>query len=132
MNNFLTNYCNYETKQYIIFLIIIAGCVFPSHTTFADEIDGIEYRYDYDCYHVSGCSDDLEIANILSEVYGYPVTGIDSRAFLGCTSLTSVTLPNSLTGIGTEIFQGCTSLTGFFSFSNHLQPHNNHFHMLSI
>ena len=32
-------------------------------------------------------------------------------AFLGCTGLTSVTIPNSVTGIGSYAFLGCTGLT---------------------
>jgi len=40
---------------------------------------------------------------------GTGVTSID--AFEGCTSLTSVTIPNNVTFIGGEAFTGCTSLT---------------------
>ena len=39
------------------------------------------------------------------------VTSIGSSAFSGCTSLTSVTIGNGVTSIGGSAFQGCTSLT---------------------
>ena len=39
------------------------------------------------------------------------VTFIDCGAFAYCTSLTSVTIPNSVTDIGGDAFFGCTSLT---------------------
>jgi len=50
-------------------------------------------------------------AAIPDTIAGLPVTRIRFDAFRGCTSLTSVTIPDRVTSIGSYAFYGCTSLT---------------------
>ena len=48
---------------------------------------------------------------IPGELHGLPVTSIGDEAFYGYTSLTNITIPNTITSIGNLAFYLCTSLT---------------------
>jgi hypothetical protein len=50
--------------------------------------------------HSIGCT------NIIQFIFGGPVTSIGLRAFQGCTSLTSISLPVSLVTLGDRAFLG--------------------------
>ena len=58
-----------------------------------------------DNYAFSGCS------SLTSVIIPNSVTSIGDAAFSGCERLTSVTIPNSVTSIGWSTFSGCRSLT---------------------
>ena len=75
---------------------------------------------DYEYTVINGGADGAEITKYIgsggrvtipSKIDGYPVKSIGDWAFYGCSSLTSVTIPNSVTSIGNNAFYGCSSLT---------------------
>jgi hypothetical protein len=49
--------------------------------------------------------------NIPSTINGLPVVGLGLGVFRNVTSLTAVTIPDSITYIGDYVFSGCSSLT---------------------
>ena len=65
----------------------------------------------------SGEADDLSIP---AQVDGRPVTAIGEYAFLGCTSLTSVTIPDSVSTINLAAFGNCSNLTSVLIQSHDL------------
>ena len=50
-------------------------------------------------------------SSLTSVTIGDSVTSIGSSAFSDCSSLTSVVIPDSVTSIGNYAFDGCRSLT---------------------
>ena len=72
---------------------------------------GVVYEL-YDSYAVvtgyTGTESKVKIAAFYNDL---PVTRIDYKAFYNCTSLTSVTIPDSVTSIGECAFCLCMSLT---------------------
>lgn len=75
-------------------------------------INSVTYTRADDHYVVShyGSNPETDVT-ILSECRGKPVTEIKSYAFRNNTSVTSVTIPNSVTTIGDSAFDGCSNLT---------------------
>ncbi len=52
----------------------------------------------------------------------YPVTTIAEKAFYGCASLLSVTIPESVTNIGASAFEGCSAVTIFCKLKENEKP----------
>ena len=69
-----------------------------------DVIDAVEIR-------ITGCEKEVTAVEVPAKIAGKRVTILGANAFSFCTSLTEVTMPNSLTSIGSNAFSGCSSLT---------------------
>ena len=61
---------------------------------------------------ITGYTGTDDIITIPSEIDGKKVSRIGIGAFWGCTSLTSVKIPETVTGLEVSAFSGCTSLAG--------------------
>ncbi|MGN0561983.1 MAG: leucine-rich repeat protein [Candidatus Fimenecus sp.] len=80
------------------------------YVTVGDYVIGY-YENDKDDIYISKyLGTDTNIV-IPEELGGYKICGIGYDAFYHCTSITSVTIPNSITYIGPYAFSGCTALT---------------------
>jgi uncharacterized repeat protein (TIGR02543 family) len=76
--------------------------------------EGLEYTLIYNDtkYEVIGIGTATDLDILIPAFYnGKMVTSIGESAFAFCSSLTSITIPNSVTSIGDGAFRGCSSLT---------------------
>ena len=97
----------------LIIVLMCVLCVFAVPIK-ADAVTEGYYTYEVSSGEATITDVDNSIGGditIPSTLGGYPVTSIGSGAFENCTSLTAITIPNSVTSIEHRAFFGCTSLT---------------------
>ena len=95
------------------------GYVKVSAADFTDE-NGVNYNfysdgtakvaYGSESKGLAGSPDVSGDIEILAEVEGRKVTAIGDYAFINCTNLTGIVIPEGITDIGWGAFSGCTSL----------------------
>ena len=71
----------------------------------------VYYEYYYEGIHSSYSGNVVIPESVEYKGKIYNVTSIGNHAFYNCSSLTSVTIPNSVTSINWNAFSGCSSLT---------------------
>ena len=79
-----------------------------------NEVNGDPLTYEVvgDTVTIKDCKETASGTLAIPPIYdGKPVTSIGSWAFWKCSSLTSVTIPDSVTSIGNFTFHSCSDLT---------------------
>ena len=97
---------SYGYDRAIVSNIVITGV--------SDVIDGLVYLTSGTTASVSVAIDTVAIAipsSVTIDGNVYVVNAIGDNAFYGCSSLTAITIPESVTSIGDEAFYNCSSLT---------------------
>ena len=98
--------------------LILSICILLSSfsslglTAFAETEGDYDYRVSSGEATISKYNGTASVLVVPSTLGGYPVTVIGNSAFNGCSSLTSITLPDSLKSVGYNAFYKCQSLTG--------------------
>ena len=106
-------------KLFVFLFSLILSVVFSTSASAYDvKVDGIYYNLISKgktaevTYGEENYSGEVVIpSSITVEGQEYPVAIIGKSAFSDCSSLTSITIPNSVTSIGGSAFSGCSGLT---------------------
>lgn len=91
----------------IIFVIVSLMTLCVGAATYGD----LTYEVSNEEVTITDCSESATSVTIPATIDGYPVTKMAFSAFYNCTSLISVTIPDSMTSISYSAFYNCTSLT---------------------
>ncbi len=97
-------------------ILSVSACIFLllfaiiSGMARADTYGDLTYTITGETVTIIDCVYSVSAVAIPSQINGLPVTSIGNNAFAFCTSLTNVTIPDSVTSIGSWAFYRCLSL----------------------
>ena len=93
------------------FSVLLAAALLLCAAALADTAGDFEYTAEGGRVTVTAYTGSDTAVTVPAALGGSPVTAIGEYAFMGCTEITSLTLPQGLTAIGTSAFAGCFGLT---------------------
>lgn len=121
------NYCaednvlfNKDKTELIYCVGTKAGAyIIPNSVTSIGQYAFIDCNNIKELIYADGCKEVLRtgLTSITSVTIPNSVVGIGNSAFYGCSGLTYVTIPNSVTSIGTNAFYDCTNIREIHSNS---------------
>ena len=95
----------------ILVLSVSFLCMLPKQSH-ANVLNDLTYEITDGAVTILRCRNSASGELVIPDtIEGYPVTTIRTYAFVDCTKLTSITIPESVTSIGWQAFKGCSSLT---------------------
>ena len=95
--------------QNLILSALILASAF--HTALGEVFGDFEYMIYQGGITISKYNGTGGVVVIPSEINGQPVTGVFDRVFMNKTTVTSVSVPNSVTWMGFSVFEGANNLT---------------------
>lgn len=102
-------------KKRILSLTLVLAIImaFVPNMVYAEELQYGDLTYEkYDDHiEITYCDGSAISVEIPAQIDGLPVTIIGHDAFLGCSSLTSISIPDGVTTIGVDAFESCYNLT---------------------
>ena len=104
-------------KRKSFFVLLLLTLLPMAASAYDAEVDGIYYNLNREANTAEVAwrgtiSEEVVIPEeILVDGTKYIVTRIRGDAFINCSNLTSIDIPNSVTSIGNSAFHGCSSLT---------------------
>ncbi len=96
-------------KKSVVLLLI--GCMFLSSSAFAAQDGDYTYTESGGNATITAYTGAGGAISIPATLGGYPTVAIGASAFFGKSTITSVTIPDSVTSIGGQAFYNCSGMT---------------------